>query len=88
MTKGITFLLANLCVAALLGVTWELGRLSRWVVPNDRVWGEMANAGYVQEHYVLEAIFPVFPGVVWFEAIVGSVFLIMLYRALFLGQKV
>jgi hypothetical protein len=86
-TRSITFFLASLCVAALLWITWEIGRLSRWVIPNDRVWSEMDNTGHVHEHYVLEAFHSVYPGVIWFESIVGSVFLVMLYRVLFLAPN-
>jgi hypothetical protein len=83
--RSITFLLASLCVAALLWITWEIGRLSRWVIPNDRLWSEMDNTGHVHEHYVLEAFHSVYPGVLWIEAMIGGVFLVMLYRILFLA---
>ncbi len=86
-TRGITFTLASLCVAALLWITWEIGRLSRWVIPNDRLWGEMDDTGHAHEHYVLEAFHSFYPGVILFEAFIGGIFLIMLYRELFLFPK-
>jgi hypothetical protein len=83
-TRSITFLLASLCVAALIWITLEISRLSQWVIPNDQVWSEMDNAGYLHEHHMLEAFHSVYPDVIWFEVLIGGVFLIMLYRLLFL----
>ena len=85
-TRSITFLLASLCVAALVWITWEMGRLSQWVIPNDRVWSEMDNTGHGREHIVLEAFHSVYPGIIWFESIIGCAFLVTLYRLLFLPR--
>ena len=75
--------LATLCVVSLVCVTWALTRVSSWIVFHDHVWGEMDAGGAKLEHSIAE----------WFhvarglyipavEAVVGGVFLFLLWRTL------
>lgn len=74
--------LAALAVSSLVGVTWALARVSAWIVSHDEVWGKMDNEGAELEHYIAEA-FHAERHLPTIEAIVGGVFLFLLWRALF-----
>jgi hypothetical protein len=79
-------LLASLAVGSLVAVTWALTRVSAWIVGHDEVWGKMDNEGAKLEHYITEAFLSerYLPTI---EAIVGGVFLFLLWRALFARQR-
>ena len=77
------FGLAALNVIALLYVTWEMGRLSSWIVYSDHVWGEMDRTGHRAEHYAAEAFHSVRGGILVIESIAGIAFLTMLWRCIF-----
>ena len=78
--------LATLAVSSLVVVTWALTRVSAWIVGHDEVWGKMDHEGATLEHYIAEAFLSErhLPTI---EAIVGGVFLFLLWRALFARQK-
>ena len=77
------FGLAALNVIALLYVSWEMCRLSTWIVHADHVWGEMDRTGHGSEHYAAESFHVVRGGLVGCESIVGIAFLTLLWRCLF-----
>jgi hypothetical protein len=81
------FILAAVCVAALLYTTHQMCRLSSWIVYHDHVWGEMDSNGHGSEHYAAEAFhqFRFWRGPI-IEAIVGLVFLVLLWRHLFMPR--
>ena len=82
-------ILAAFAVGSLVVVTWALTRVSAWIVSHDAVWGQMDKEGAELEHGIAEAFFVArdfyIPAV---EAIVGVVFLFLLWRALSARQKV
>ena len=79
------FILAAVCVAALLYTTHQMCRLSSWIVSHDHVWAEMDSTGHSSEHYTAEVFHQFrFWGGIIIEAIVGLVFLVRLWRHLFM----
>ncbi|MES2658306.1 MAG: hypothetical protein V4689_06790 [Verrucomicrobiota bacterium] len=82
----IVMFLATLAVSSLVVVTWALTRISSWIVPHDEVWGKMDREGAELEHYIAEA-FHAARQLPTIEAIVGVVFLFLLWRALFTRQR-
>ena len=81
--KHLILLLASVCVVSLIVVTWALTRLSAWIVYHDSVWEKMDAEGARCEHGIAEVFLIAgglhLPAV---EAVVGGVFLLMLWRAL------
>ncbi len=75
--------LATLAVGALVFVTWALTKVSSWIVHHDEVWGKMDKEGAGLEHSIAEnfniAGFLYLPAI---EAVIGTVFLALLWRAL------
>jgi hypothetical protein len=53
--KAIVMFLAATAVAALVGVTWAMTRVSAWIVFHDPVWGQMEKEGATLEHGLAEA---------------------------------
>ena len=79
------FILAAVCVAALLYTTHQMCRLSSWIVYHDHVWAEMDRTGHGSEHLTAEMFHQFrFHGILIIEAIVGLVFLVLLWRHLFM----
>src|SRR4029434_4641014 len=78
------FVLALLCVAALIYTSQQMCRLSSWIVHHDHVWAEIDRTGHASLHYTAEAFHQrrSFGGVI-IQAIVGLVFLFLLWRHLF-----
>ena len=75
--------LATLAVTSLVGVTWALARLSAWVVFHDAVWGQMDREGAWLEHDIAESFLVARDFCVpAFEAGLGILFLVLLWRAL------
>jgi hypothetical protein len=86
--KQVIMVLAALCVASLVTVTWALTRVSAWIVVHDPVWAQMDAEGAGLEHWIAEA----FNIARWLhiptiEAVIGSVFLFLLWRALTKPQE-
>ena len=86
--KQIIMILAALAVGSLVIVTWALTRVSAWIVFHDPVWAQMDREGAKLEHSIAEAFLVArsfyIPAV---EAVVGVVFLLLLWRALSARQK-
>jgi len=82
-TKQLIMTMAALAVTSLVYVTWALTRISAWIVYHDHVWAEMDREGAKLEHKIAESFLIAhnvyIPAV---EAVVGLVFLILLWRAL------
>ena len=87
-TKQIIMVLATLAVSALVAVTWALTRVSAWIVFHDEVWAQMDKEGAGLEHSIAESFLVArnfyIPEV---EAVLGVVFLFLLWRALFARQN-
>lgn len=83
----ITFGLAAFAVVCLIGLTHETMRLSSWIVGHDHVWGEMDRVGAGHEHSFAEGMHS-FRGIgfLYVEAVVGIVFLALLWRIFFTGS--
>jgi hypothetical protein len=81
--KHLIMVLATLAIISLVVVTWALTRVSAWIVFHDPVWAQMDREGAELEHGISEAFLVArsfyIPAV---EAIVGVVFLFLLWRAL------
>ena len=81
--KLLIMLLASAAVISLVAVTWSLTRVSAWVVFHDPVWDQMDKEGAGLEHGIAEAFLVArdfyIPAI---EAVVGVVFLVLLWRAL------
>ena len=81
--KQLIMILATLAVVSLVSVTWALTRVSAWIVFHDHVWAEMDKEGARIEHEIAESFLIArsvyIPAV---EAVVGLVFLFLLWRAL------
>ena len=81
--KLLIMLLALAAVISLVAVTYSLTRVSAWIVFHDPVWGQMDKEGADFEHAVAEVFLAArdfyIPAI---EAVVGVVFLILLWRAL------
>jgi hypothetical protein len=81
--KYLIMLLASVAVISLVTVTWLLTRVSAWIVGHDPVWDQMDKEGASFEHAVAEAFLVArnlyIPAI---EAIIGIVFLVLLWRAL------
>ena len=77
-------LLAALAVCSLVLVTWALTRVSAWIVFHDPVWDKMDSEGAVTEHMIAELFLVArnfhLPAI---EAVIGCVFLFMLWRILY-----
>ncbi len=86
--KLLIMLLASLAVISLVGVTYSLTRVSAWIVFHDSVWGQMDHEGADFEHAIAEAFLVAhdlyIPAI---EAVVGVVFLVLLWRALPIQPK-
>jgi hypothetical protein len=81
--KAIVMFLGATAVAALVGVTWAMTRVSAWIVFHDPVWGQMDKEGASLEHGLAEAFLVArdlyIPAI---EAAVGILFLALLWRVL------
>jgi len=81
--KPLIMVIATLAMTSLVAVTWALTRVSAWIVFHDPVWGQMDREGARVEHGVAEAFLVArdfyIPAV---EAVLGVIFLILLWRAL------
>jgi len=75
--------LAAVATSSLVAVTWALTRVSAWIVFHDPVWGQMDAEGARFEHEIAETFLVVRDfHIPELEAVIGAVFLFLLWRAL------
>jgi hypothetical protein len=86
-TRIAIFVLAVCGLAGLLNFTWMLGQISRAIVGQDEVWGLMDQRGLHAEHSAMEMFNVARLFILPLEAILGVVFLGMLWSALFRPTK-
>jgi hypothetical protein len=81
--KPVIMVLAAVATSSLVYVTWALTRVSAWIVFHDPVWGQMDAEGARLEHEIAETFLVVRDlHIPEMEAVIGAVFLFLLWRAL------
>ncbi len=88
-TEIFILFLTTFCIASLMWMTWEVWRISTFVIPSDDVWGRMDGTGYMRQHYLLEAMHGTGGvQVLAAEAATAALLLFLLYRRLFRAGKI
>lgn len=83
-TKNLIMTLAVAAVGSLIGMTWALTRVSAWIVFHDEVWERMDREGARMEHDLAEMFHIAgWLHIVAIEAVVGVIFLVLLWRTLY-----
>ena len=81
--KQLIMFLATLAVTSLVYVTWSLMQVSTWIISHDPIWERMDSEGAGRELAIAEAFhFARFCRILEVEALIGSVFLFLLWRVL------
>jgi hypothetical protein len=88
MTRVVLFVTSTVAWAILVYLTSFVTKLASWVVYNDPVWSKMDADGLKREHMLCEILHAVkeFPFTI-VVAVVGLVFLGLLFRILFRSKS-